>query len=63
MIALPFRPSNVYTIEELNANLEEILRLMREKGTQEALLARLDREGTFRSSAERREASPRRNRR
>ena len=26
MIALPFHPSNVYTIDELNANLEDILR-------------------------------------
>lgn len=26
MIALPFHPSNTYTIEELNANLEDILR-------------------------------------
>ena len=25
MIALPFHPSNVYEIDELNANLEEIL--------------------------------------
>ena len=26
MIALPFHPSNTYTIEELNANLGDILR-------------------------------------
>ena len=26
MIALPFHPSNTYTIDELNANLEDILR-------------------------------------
>ena len=25
MIAMPFHPSNAYTIEELNANLEDIL--------------------------------------
>ena len=25
MIAMPFHPSNTYTIEELNANLEDIL--------------------------------------
>ena len=25
MIAMPFHPSNVYTIEEMNANLEDIL--------------------------------------
>ena len=25
MIAMPFHPSNVYTIEECNANLEDIL--------------------------------------
>ncbi len=25
MIALPFHPSNAFTIEELNANLEDIL--------------------------------------
>ena len=26
MMALPFHPSNTYTIDELNANLEDILR-------------------------------------
>ena len=26
MIAMPFHPSNVYTIDELNANLADILR-------------------------------------
>ena len=31
MIAMPFHPSNVYTIEEVNANLEDILREV-EKG-------------------------------
>ena len=25
MIAMPFHPSNTYTIDELNANLEDIL--------------------------------------
>ncbi len=32
MIALPFHPSNTYTIEELNANLEDILADCEEKG-------------------------------
>lgn len=31
MIAMPFHPSNVYTIEELNANLEDILRDVEKK--------------------------------
>ncbi len=31
MIALPFHPSNVYEIEELNANLEEILKSVEEE--------------------------------
>ena len=26
MIAMPFHPSNTYTIDEVNANLEDILR-------------------------------------
>ncbi len=32
MIAMPFHPSNVYTIEELNANLSDILHDVEEKG-------------------------------
>ena len=32
MIALPFHPSNAYTIEELNANAEDILAEIEEKG-------------------------------
>ncbi len=28
MIAMPFHPSNVYTIEELNANLDEMFSTM-----------------------------------
>ncbi|MBR6851100.1 MAG: hydratase, partial [Lachnospiraceae bacterium] len=32
MIALPFHPSNTYTIEELNANLKDILHDVEEKG-------------------------------
>ena len=32
MIAMPFHPSNVYTIEELNANLTDILHDVEEKG-------------------------------
>ena len=32
MIALPFHPSNVYTIRELNENLEDILALTEEEG-------------------------------
>ena len=32
MIALPFHPSNAFTIEELNANLEDILHETEEKG-------------------------------
>ena len=32
MIAMPFHPSNVYTIEELNANLDDILHDVEEKG-------------------------------
>ncbi len=32
MIALPFHPSNTYTIEELNANLEDILHECEENG-------------------------------
>ena len=32
MIALPFHPSNTYTIEELNSNLEDILHEVEEKG-------------------------------
>lgn len=32
MIAMPFHPSNVYTIEELNANLMDILHDVEEKG-------------------------------
>ncbi|MCR5250011.1 MAG: hydratase [Lachnospiraceae bacterium] len=32
MIALPFHPSNTYTIEELNANLDDILADCEEKG-------------------------------
>ena len=32
MIALPFHPSNVFTIEELNANLEDILHEAEENG-------------------------------
>ena len=32
MIALPFHPSNTYTIEELNANLSDILHDVEEKG-------------------------------
>ncbi|MBR3525773.1 MAG: hydratase, partial [Lachnospiraceae bacterium] len=32
MIALPFHPSNTYTIDELNANLEDILADCEEKG-------------------------------
>ncbi len=31
MIAMPFHPSNVYTIDELNANLEDILRDVEKK--------------------------------
>lgn len=31
MIAMPFHPSNVYTIEELNRNLEDILREVEQK--------------------------------
>lgn len=31
MIAMPFHPSNVYAIEELNANLEDILHLCEER--------------------------------
>lgn len=31
MIAMPFHPSNVYTIEDLNANLEDILRDVEKK--------------------------------
>ena len=31
MIAMPFHPSNVYTIEELNSNLEDILRDVEKK--------------------------------
>ena len=31
MVAMPFHPSNVYTIEELNANLEDILRDVEKK--------------------------------
>ncbi len=31
MIAMPFHPSNVYTIEEVNANLEDILRDVEKK--------------------------------
>ena len=33
MIALPFHPSNVYEIETLNENLEEILKYTEEEGT------------------------------
>ena len=32
MIAMPFHPSNTYTIEELNANLMDILHETEEKG-------------------------------
>ncbi len=32
MIALPFHPSNVYEIDELNANLEDILRSVEKEG-------------------------------
>ena len=32
MIAMPFHPSNTFTIEELNANLEDILHETEEKG-------------------------------
>lgn len=32
MIALPFHPSNAYEIDELNANLEEILKFTEEEG-------------------------------
>ena len=32
MIAMPFHPSNVFTIEELNSNLEDILAEVEEKG-------------------------------
>ena len=31
MIAMPFHPSNTYTIEEVNANLEDILRDVEKK--------------------------------
>lgn len=31
MIAMPFHPSNVYTIEEVNSNLEDILRDVEKK--------------------------------
>ena len=34
MIALPFHPSNAYTIDDLNANLYDILRETEEKGKQ-----------------------------
>ena len=33
MIAMPFHPSNTYTIDELNANLEDIFKRCREEGT------------------------------
>jgi len=32
MIAMPFHPSNVYTIEELNANLDDILNIIEKTG-------------------------------
>lgn len=34
MIALPFHPSNTYTIDELNANLEDILRTVEKEADQ-----------------------------
>ncbi len=34
-IAMPFHPSNVYTIEELNANLEDIIREVELKGAKQ----------------------------
>ena len=36
MIALPFHPSNAYTIDELNANLEDILRETEKKAAEVA---------------------------
>ena len=36
MIALPFHPSNVYTIDELNENPYDILRQVEEKAAQVA---------------------------
>ena len=33
MIAMPFHPSNTYTIDELNANLDDILARCREEST------------------------------
>ena len=35
MIAMPFHPSNVYEIDTLNANLEDILREIEEEGTRQ----------------------------
>lgn len=35
MIAMPFHPSNTYTIDELNANLEDILADVEKKGAQQ----------------------------
>ena len=35
MIAMPFHPSNVYTIEELNSNIEEILYECEKKGNEQ----------------------------
>jgi aconitate hydratase len=37
MIALPFHPSNVYTIKELNANLEEILTKVEKEAAEQGL--------------------------
>jgi aconitate hydratase len=36
MIAMPFHPSNVYTIDDLNANLGDILREVEEEGKKQA---------------------------
>ena len=36
MIAMPFHPSNVYTIDELNANLDDILDEVEKTGSRTA---------------------------
>jgi aconitate hydratase len=35
MIAMPFHPSNVYSIKELNENLEDIVRIVEENGSKQ----------------------------
>ena len=42
MIAMPFHPSNTYTIEEVKANLMDILEDVREEGSWSALDGAVD---------------------